>query len=89
MAVSDLTGNVWKLYQNYPGTLFSLLSNYNIAMASSSSSYYWDGPLAGGTGLIKAGSLAATATGVSGAPSNSLVLCTAYPQNHLGNTVIS
>ena len=86
--LSDLTGNVWKLYQDYPGTFFSLLSNYNIAMNGASSSYYWDGPLAGGTGLIRTGSLAATATGVTGAPSQSLVLCTAYVHNTLGSSSV-
>lgn len=83
--IGDLTGNVWKLYQNYPGTFFSSASSYQIAM-SGGVSYFWDGPLAGGTGLVKSGTAPATASGISGAPSHSLVLCTVWQNTQVVNS---
>lgn len=77
-AVGDLTGNVWKLYQNYPGTLFASAAYYQIRTNGGTGAYFWDGPLAGGTGLVKAGTAPTTASGITGAPTNFLVLCTTF-----------
>lgn len=71
----DAVDNTWfpfKLFNNYPGTFFPSSSNYQIRPG-----YYWDGPLAGGTGLIKAGT-APTTPGIPSAPNNNVVVCHMY-----------
>lgn len=88
----DMTQFVWKLAYNYPGTFFTSSNSYEIMGGGSSSQtstgYYWDGPLLGGTGKIlpmPGGVMPTAVSGPSSGSTNKLVLCVDY----VGNPYIS
>lgn len=81
--MSNLADMQWKLYKNYAGTSFPSSSNYAIYFNGGATGYYWDGPLAGGSGRIIAGSPPGNA-GVATAPNNNIVVCATPVQGYSG-----
>lgn len=73
LTASDLTGTSFKLANNYPGTMFASTSSYNLG-----NGYYWDGPLAGGTGRITTTPPAGAAGATSIADSIRMCVSAAY-----------